>query len=118
MAQETNSQFGERMSVEEFLEKDKSKNLDVYPRLDEDGSRKTVFNEKTGKDESLYYFATEHTLGYVPKELGAKIEAKNNGEKVSIGKLFITEVTTKGYKEPMFMLCESKRESIFHFSID
>ena len=118
MAQETNSQFGERMSVEEFLKKDKSKNFDVYPRLNEDGSRKTIFNEKTGKDEPLYYFATDHTLGYVPKELGAKLEAQNNGEEVSIGSLFITEVTTDGYKEPMFMLCESKRESLLHFSLD
>lgn len=118
MAQKTNSQFGERMSIEEFLEKDKSKNFDVYPRLNEDGSRKTTFNEKTGKDEPLYYFATDHTLGYVPKELGAKLEAQNNGEEVSIGSLFITEVTTDGYKEPMFMLCESKRESLLHFSLD
>lgn len=112
------SRFGERMSVEEFLSKTGSKNLDVYPRADKPG---------------YYYFATEKTLGYVPQELGKKIdyinehkadiEAKeargeeiNNDEK--LGGLFITEVTTAGYKEPMFMLCESRRESMLHFSLD
>ena len=92
------SQFGERMSVEEFLTKTGSKNLDVYPRADKPG---------------YYYFATEKTLGYVPQELGAKLE---NGEEY--GRLFITKVTTPGYDEPMFMLCESKRESLLHFSLD
>lgn len=92
------SQFGERMSVEEFLFKTGSKNLDVYPRKDKPG---------------YYYFATEKTLGYVPQELGKKLE---DGEEH--GRLFITEVTTEGYDEPMFMLCESKRESILHFSLD
>ena len=92
------SQFGERMSVEQFLAKTGSKNLDVYPRADKPG---------------YYYFATERTLGYVPQELGQKIE---KGEEY--GNLFITEVTTKGYSEPMFMLCESKRESLLHFSLD
>lgn len=98
MATNNNSQFGERMSVEEFLSKTGSKNLDVYPRADKPG---------------YYYFATEKTLGYVPQELGKKIE---NDEK--LGSLFITEVTTEGYDEPMFMLCESKRESMLHFSLD
>lgn len=98
MATSNNSQFGERMSVEEFLSKTGSKNLDVYPRADKPG---------------YYYFATEKTLGYVPQELGKKIE---NDEK--LGSLFITEVTTEGYDEPMFMLCESKRESMLHFSLD
>ena len=98
MATNNNSQFGERMSVEEFLSKTGSKNLDVYPRADKPG---------------YYYFATEKTLGYVPQELGKKIE---DGEKY--GRLFITEVTTEGYDEPMFMLCESKRESLLHFSVD
>ena len=98
MATSNNSQFGERMSVEEFLSKTGSKNLDVYPRADKPG---------------YYYFATEKTLGYVPRELGKKIE---NGEKY--GRLFITEVTTEGYDEPMFMLCESKRETLLHFSLD
>ena len=92
------SQFGEKMSVEEFLSKTGSKNLDVYPRADKPG---------------YYYFATEKTLGYVPQELGKKIE---NSE--DLGRLFITEVTTEGYDEPMFMLCESKRESLLHFSLD
>ena len=92
------SQFGERMSVEEFLTRTGSKNLDVYPRADKPG---------------YYYFATEKTLGYVPQELGKKLEV---GEEH--GRLFITEVTTEGYNEPMFMLCESKRESILHFSLD
>ena len=92
------AQFGERMSVEEFLTKTGSKNLDVYPRADKPG---------------YYYFATEKTLGYVPQELGKKIE---NGEEY--GRLFITEVTTPGYDKPMFMLCESKRESLLHFSLD
>ena len=98
MATSNNSQFGERMSVEEFLSKTGSKNLDVYPRADKPG---------------YYYFATEKTLGYVPQELGKKIE--NNEE---VGRLFITEVTTEGYDEPMFMLCESKRETLLHFSLD
>ena len=93
-----NSQFGERMSVEEFLSKTGSKNLDVYPRADKPG---------------YYYFATEKTLGYVPQELGKKLE---DGKEH--GRLFITEVTTEGYDEPMFMLCESKRETLLHFSLD
>ena len=98
MTTSNNSQFGERMSVEEFLFKTGSKNLDVYPRTDKPG---------------YYYFATEKTLGYVTQELGAKLE---NGEEH--GRLFITEVTTEGYDEPMFMLCESKRETLLHFSLD
>lgn len=92
------SQFGERMSVEEFLKKVDSKNFDVYQRADKPG---------------YYYFATENTLGYVPKELGKKLEDDEEH-----GELFITEVTTEGYDKPMFMLCESKRESVFHFSLD
>ena len=95
---DSEAEFGERMSVEEFLSKTGSKNLDVYPRADKPG---------------YYYFATEKTLGYVPQELGKKLE---DGEEH--GRLFITEVTTEGYDEPMFMLCESKRESILHFSLD
>ena len=112
------SQFGERMSVEEFLTKTSSKNLDVYPRADKPG---------------YYYFATENTLGYVPRELVNKIDyirkhqaeneaKKAKGEKLSdneeLGRFFITEVTTPGYDEPMFMLCESKREALLHFSLD
>ena len=112
------SQFGERISVEQFLSDTKSKNLDVYPRADKPG---------------YYYFATEKTLGYVPQELGKKIDYINahraeikakeaKGEELKdsekLGSLFITEVTTPGYDEPMFMLCESKRESILHFSLD
>ena len=118
MATENKSEFGERMSVEEFLTKTRSKNLDVYPRGDKPG---------------YYYFATEKTLGYVPQELGKKIDYINEhkakieeklakGEALSdnekLGRLFITEVTTEGYDEPMFMLCESKRESLLHFSVD
>lgn len=98
MATENKSEFGKRMSVEKFLSDTGSKNLDVYPRTDKPG---------------YYYFATEKTLGYVPRELGKKIE---DGEEY--GSLFITEVTTEGYDEPMFMLCESKRESLLHFSVD
>lgn len=98
MATKNENQFGERMSVEDFLSKTGSKNLDVYPRADKPG---------------YYYFATEKTLGYVPQELGKKIE---NGEEY--GSLFVTEVTTEGHDEPMFMLCESKRESLLHFSLD
>ena len=92
------AQFGERMSVEKFLKVTGSENLDVFPREDKPG---------------YYYLATEKVLGYVPKALGEKIE---NGEEY--GRLFITEVTTEGYDEPMFMLCESKRESLLHFSLD
>ena len=98
METKSKSQFGERMSVEQFLSKTGSRNLDVYPRADKAG---------------YYYFATEKTLGYVPQELGRKIE---NGEEY--GRLFITEVKTDGYEEPMFMLCESKKESLLHFSLD
>ena len=98
MSENIKSEFGERMSVEQFLADTKSRNLDVYPRADKPG---------------YYYFATESTLGYVPQELGRKIE---NGEEY--GRLFITEVKTPGYDEPMFMLCESKRESLLHFSLD
>ena len=98
METKSKSQFGERMSVEDFLSKTGSKNLDVYPRADKAG---------------YYYFATEKTLGYVPQELGKKIE---NGEEH--GRLFITEVKTDGHDEPMFMLCESKKESLLHFSLD
>ena len=118
MANQNESQFGERMSVEQFLESTHSKNLDVYPRADKPG---------------YYYFATEKTLGYVPQELGkkldyikehkAEIEAKKaKGEELKdsekLGSFFITEVKTPGYDEPMFMLCESKRESILSFSLD
>lgn len=98
MSKNNQSEFGERMSVEQFLAKTSSRNLDVYPRADKPG---------------YYYFSTENTLGYVPQELGRKIE---NGEEY--GRLFITEVKTPGYEEPMFMLCESKRESLLHFSLD
>ena len=98
MKTKSKSQFGERMSVEDFLSKTGSKNLDVYPRADKAG---------------YYYFATEKTLGYVPQELGKKIE---NGEEH--GRLFVTEVKTDGHDEPMFMLCESKKESLLHFSLD
>lgn len=95
---ENNSNFGERMSVEEFLTKTGAKKLDVFPRTDKPG---------------YYYFATDKGLGYVPQELGAKLEKKEKH-----GDLFITEVTTEGYNEPMFMLCESRRESIFSFKLD
>lgn len=97
-AKQSESTFGERMSIEQFLESQGCKQFDVYPRTDKPG---------------YYYFATERGLGYVPQELGAKLE---NGEEH--GRLFITEVTTEGYDEPMFMLCESKRESVFSFSLD
>ena len=96
--QNQETEFGKKMSIEEFLSRTNSKNLDVYPRANKPG---------------YYYFATERTLGYVPKELGKKLENKEE-----LGGLFITEVTTEGYEEPMFMLCESKRESLLHFSLD
>ena len=61
-------------------------------------------------------------IDYISKHK-AEIEAKKaKGEKLSdiekMGRLFITKVTTPGYDEPMFMLCESKRESLLHFSLD
>ena len=62
METKNESQFGERMSVEKFLSDTKSKNLDVWPRTDKPG---------------YYYFATERTLGYVPKALGEKIDYIN-----------------------------------------
>ena len=118
MANQNESQFGERMSVEQFLESTRSKNLDVYPRADKPG---------------YYYFSTERNLGYVPQELGKKIdyinkhkaeiaEKRAKGEELSnnekLGRLFITKVTTEGHDEPMFMLCESKMESILSFTLD
>lgn len=118
MSENVKSEFGKRMSVEKFLSDTGSKNLDVYPRADKPG---------------YYYFSTEHDLGYVPKELGKKIDYINEhkaeieeklakGEALSdnekLGRLFITEVTTPDHTEPMFMLCESKRESLLHFSVD
>ena len=96
--QNQETEFGERMSVEQFLERTRSKNLDVYPRANKPG---------------YYYFATESTLGYVPRELGKKLE---EGKKIN--DLFVTEVRTPGYQEPMYMLCESRRESLLHFSVD
>ena len=98
MEKENASQFGERMSVEKFLKDTGSENLDVFPREDKPG---------------YYYLATEKVLGYVPQELGAKLENEEEH-----GRLFITEVTTEGYDEPMFMLCESKRETLLHLSLD
>lgn len=118
MNNESASQFGERMSIEQFLARTRSSNLDVYPRQDKPG---------------YYYFSSENALGYVPKALGEKIdyinehkteiaEKRAKGEELDenevLGRLFITEVTTEGHNEPMFMLCESKRESILHFSLD
>lgn len=118
METKSKSQFGRRMSVEDFLSETGSKNLDVYPRADKPG---------------YYYFATEKTLGYVPQELGKKIDYINKhsadirakeerGEELKdnekLGSLFIAEAKTPGYDEPMFMLCESKRESMLHFSLD
>nr|DAG83968.1 MAG TPA: hypothetical protein [Caudoviricetes sp.] len=90
--------FGERMSVEEFLKSQEAKSLEVFPRADKPG---------------YFYFATEKGLGYVPQELGKKLE---NGEKT--GRLFITAVQTEGYEEPMFMLCETKRESLLTITVD
>ena len=92
------NKFGERMSVEEFLARTGAKNFDVDQRVDKPG---------------YYYFATERNLGYVPRELGKKIE---NGEEP--GKLFITSIVTEGYNEPMYMLCESRRSSLLHFSLE
>ena len=118
MADQNEAQFGKRMSIEQFLKDTRSKNLDVYPRADKPG---------------YYYFSTEHDLGYVPQALGnkidyinkhkAEIEAKKaKGEELSddekLGRLFITEVTTPDHEEPMFMLCESKRESMLSFTLD
>lgn len=117
-ANQSEATFGERMSIEQFLESQGCKQFDVYPRTDKPG---------------YYYFATEKSLGYVPQALGkkidyinehrAEIEAKKaRGEELSdeekLGRLFITEVTTPDQAEPMFMLCESKRESVFSFSLD
>lgn len=116
MANQNESQFGERMSIEQFMElpKVKSKNFDVYPRM-KDGQPVYGKDDDGNPDTSkpLFYFASGPVLGYVPSELGQKLQ---NKEKT--GDLFITEVTTPGYAEPMFMLCESKRESVFHFSLD
>lgn len=118
MEQEAKTVFGERMSVEQFLKETKSKCLDVYPRRDKPG---------------YYYFATENSLGYVPQALGEKIDYINEhkaeidakrekGEELKdsekLGSLFITKVTTDKYSEPMFMLCESRRKSLLHFSVD
>lgn len=116
MAQENqnNSQFGERMSVEQFLSRTNAKTIKVYPRVDEKGN--PIYGHTDGvedKTKPLYYFATENMLGYVPSALGQKM-AKGEG----LGDLFISEVQTPGYAEPMFMLCESKREAVWGFSLD
>lgn len=108
------SQFGKRMSLEQFMEQAESKNFDVYPRM-KDGEPVYGKDEDGNTDTSkpLFYFASGKVLGYVPSELGQKLKKKEK-----TGDLFITEVTTPGYAEPMFMLCESKRESLFHFTLD
>lgn len=114
MSQVTESQFGERMSVEQFLAKTNAKTIRVYPRKDKDGN--TIYGHTDGvedKSKPLYYFATENMLGYVPSALGQKMA---NGEE--LGDLFISKVQTPGYGEPMFMLCESKREAVWRFNLD
>lgn len=114
MVQATESQFGERMSVEQFLAKTNAKTIKVYPRVDKSGN--PIYGHTDGVEDMtkpLYYFATENMLGYVPSALGQKMA---NGEE--LGDLFISEVQTPGYAEPMFMLCESKREAVWGFSLD
>lgn len=111
---QNNSQFGERLSVEQFLSKTNAKTIKVYPRKDKDGN--PIYGKTDGVEDSskpLYYFATETTLGYVPTALGQKMAS---GE--TLGDLFISEVQTPGYEEPMFMLCESKREAVWSFNMD
>lgn len=114
MVQAIESQFGERMSVEQFLAKTNAKTIRVYPRVDKNGN--PIYGHTDGiedKSKPLYYFATENMLGYVPSALGQKMA---NGEE--LGNLFISEVQTPGYAEPMFMLCESKREAVWGFNLD
>lgn len=98
MATENSTNFGERMSVEQFMASQGAKSFNVYERTDKPG---------------YFYFATEKGLGYVPQELGNKLM---NGEKP--GNMFITSVITEGHDEPMFMLCESKRDSVFSITLD
>lgn len=112
--------FGERMSVEQFMESHNCKQFNVYPRM-KDG--KQMVSEE---GNPLFYFAAGNTLGYVPSALGGKMaklkELEEKGEEPTreqkLGDLFITTVVTPGYSEPMFMLCESKRESVYSFSLD
>lgn len=120
MENQNNSQFGERMSIEQFMEAQKCKQFNVYPRM-KDGKQIT-----SEEGHPLFYFAAGKTLGYVPSALGSKLaklkELQEKGEtptkEQQLGDLFITTVTTPGYNEPMFMLCESRRESVFTFSLD
>jgi hypothetical protein len=128
MAQETrNTEFGERMSVEQFVEKTQGKYFKVYPRTKTDENGKQVIDPATkkparvyghtdgveDKSKPLYYFATANMLGYVPSALGQKMENKE-----PLGELFITEAVTEGYETPMYMLCESKRETVWELNFD
>ena len=107
MAQEKqSSQFGERMSVEQFVEKTRGKYFKVFPRTKTDENGKQVIDPATKKPARVY----GHTDGVEDKQ---KMENKE-----PLGELFITEATTEGYKTPMYMLCESKREAIWEFSLD
>lgn len=97
----------ERLSVEEFLKKVGAESADIYPRREQDGSPK-----RGEKGQPLFCLVTDNgQFAYVPSELGQKLK---DGEKVN--KLFMTQVTTPGHDEPMWMLCESK--SLAHFTVD
>lgn len=97
----------ERISVEEWLQRLGAKFADVYQRRDKDGntllgsSGKPLFTLVTDKGQ----------FAYVPSELGTKLANKEH-----TGRLFMTQVTTPGYREPMWMLCESK--GVAHFTVD
>lgn len=106
MATENPTNFGARMTVEQYLNKEhagnKHKRFDYAERSDKPGTyyfRASSINGDTGEEKV--------TMGYVPHELGAKLM---NDEKVD--NLFITTVLTEGYDEPMFMLCESRMKTL------
>lgn len=113
MAQENQNSavFDEkRISVEEWLALPEinGKYADVYPRRDQ----KTGEPLKNEKGQQLYTLASDNgKFAYVPHELGDKLTSNQK-----VGNMFMTKVTTPGYAEPMWMLCESR--SVAHFTRD
>lgn len=93
-----NATFGTRMTIEQFLNQVGAQNAKVYPRKNKPG---------------YYCMATDNNvLAYVPKDLGQKLE---NGEEHN--DLFMSEVWTPGYEEPMWMLCEESNKAVATFSL-
>ena len=103
----------EKMTVKQFCNMVGADNFDVYPRLNQDGTFMMRKNAKTGVTGKVWYFQAGDAFGYVPQELGRKFD---EGE--AVGELFITSATIDPARGPMFMLCESRRKSVFHYALD